>query len=85
VTKRLQVLLGEPEWREIHKAARAERMTVAEWVRQALRTARSAKSTGDVDARLGAIRTASRYAFPTTDIDQMNAEIGRGYLGESKS
>ena len=42
MSKRLQVLLDEPEWREIQKAARAERKTVAEWVRQALRTARRA-------------------------------------------
>ncbi|HEV8230941.1 MAG TPA: hypothetical protein VGQ75_01220 [Thermoanaerobaculia bacterium] len=33
--KRLQVLLDEPELREIQRAARAQGMTVAEWVRQA--------------------------------------------------
>jgi hypothetical protein len=60
-------------------------MTVAEWVRQALRAARAQRSTADVDVKLEAIRTAAQYEFPTTDIDQMNAEIGQGYLGESKS
>ena len=84
MTKRLQVLLDEPEWREIQKAARAERMTVAEWVRQTLRSARRAVSTANIDVKLGAIRTAARHEFPTADIDQMNAEIAKGYLGESK-
>ena len=83
MTKRLQVLLDEPEWREIQKVARAERMTVAEWVRQTLRSARRAVSTADVDVKLGAIRMAARHEFPTADVEQMNAEIAQGYLGES--
>jgi hypothetical protein len=73
-------LLEEPEWREIQRAAKAERTTVAEWVRRALRQARRATSSANVDGRLSAIRTAARHQFPTADIDQMNAEIGRGYL-----
>lgn len=81
MSKRLQVLLDEPEWREIQKAARAERMTVAEWVRRSLRTARRAVSTVDVDRKLEAIRAAARHEFPTADIDQMNEEIARGYVG----
>lgn len=83
MSKRLQVLFDEPEWREIQRAARAERTTVAEWVRQALRAARRTTSTGSVDAKLAAIRTAARHEFPASDIEQMNAEITRGYLGES--
>jgi isocitrate dehydrogenase kinase/phosphatase len=80
MTKRLQVLFGDAEWREIQRAARAERTTVAEWVRQALRVARRATSTKSVDGKLSAIRTATGHQFPTADIDQMNAEIVRGYL-----
>jgi hypothetical protein len=84
VTKRLQVLFDEPEWREIQRAARAERTTVAEWVRRALRAARRATSSADVDKKLAAIRTAARHELPTADIDQMNQEIARGYLGSPK-
>ena len=80
VSKRLQVLLEEPEWREVQRAARAERMTVAEWVRQALRAARRATSVRAADAKISAIRTAAAHAFPTADIAQMNAEIAQGYL-----
>ena len=84
MTKRLQVLLDEPEWRDIQRAARAERTTVAEWVRQALRAALRATSLKGVDAKVSAIRTAARHQFPTADIDEMNAETARGYLAEPK-
>ena len=81
MTKRLQVLLDEPEWREVQRAARARRLTVAEWVRQALRAARSEEPSGDLDRKLGAVRAAARHGFPTADVDQMLTEIERGYLG----
>ncbi len=81
MSKRLQVLLEEPELREIQRAARAQRMTVAEWVRQALRAARRREPSTDARRKLAAIRTAARHSFPTAEIDQMLAEIESGYLG----
>jgi hypothetical protein len=84
MTKRLQVLLEDPEWREIQRAARVQRLTIAEWVRQALRAARKKQPTGDVDRKLGAVRAAARHSFPTGEIEQMLDEIERGYRrGES--
>lgn len=80
MSKRLQVLFEEPEWKEIRRTARAQRMTVAEWVRQALRTARRRESSKDVEKKLAAIRAAAHHAFPIADIGQMNEEIERGYL-----
>jgi hypothetical protein len=85
MTKRLQVLLDEAEWRQIQRSARAERTTVAEWVRRALRQARRSVSSKDVDDKLAAIRAATRHAFPAPDIDRMNAEIERGYADASDS
>ena len=81
MAKRLQVLVEEPEWKEIQRTARAHHMTVAEWVRQSLRSARRTSSSTDVDKKLAAIRRAARCAHPTADIDEMNAQIERGYLG----
>jgi hypothetical protein len=75
------VLFDEPEWKEIRRTARSRRMTVAEWVRQALRAARQERSSKDPYVRIAAIRAAMRHDHPTADIDQMNAEIERGYLG----
>jgi predicted 2-oxoglutarate/Fe(II)-dependent dioxygenase YbiX len=83
MSKRLQVLLEEPELREIQKLARAQRMTVAEWVRQSLREARRRQPLIDADKKLNAVRAAVRHSFPTSDIDQMLAEIEAGYLGGS--
>jgi hypothetical protein len=81
MTKRLQVLLDEAELKEIQRAARAERMTVAEWVRQTLRVARRGQPTGDVSRKLEAVRRAVRHDFPTANIDQMLREIEMGYGG----
>ena len=84
MSKRLQVLIDDPEWREIQKTARAHRMTVAEWVRQALRAARREAPSADADRRIAAIRAAARHGYPTGDIDSMNDEIERGYLDSSR-
>jgi hypothetical protein len=80
MSKRLQVLLEEPELREIQRAARAQRMTVAEWVRQALRVARREVPSRDPERKLAAIRTATRYSFPAPDVEKMLQEIESGYL-----
>jgi hypothetical protein len=82
VTKRLQVLLEESELRDVQKAARRDRVTTAEWVRRALRTARRTQPLTDTGRKLDVVRQAARQAFPAPDIDQMIAEIERGYQGE---
>jgi hypothetical protein len=79
MSKRLQVLLEEPELREIQRAARAQRVTVAEWVRQALRAARRREPRTDARKKMESIRAAARHSFPTADIDQMLAAIEHGY------
>ena len=81
MSHRLQVLLDESEFAEIRRIARRHRMTVAEWVRQALRAARRDEPVIDPRRKLAAVREATRYAYPTCDIDVMLAEIERGYLG----
>ena len=75
--KRLQVLLDEEEYKEIQGVARRQRVTLAEWVRQALRQARS-DYPGTVEAKLRVIADASRHAFPTADIEDMLGEIDAG-------
>ena len=84
MSKRLQVLLDETEMRELRRIARAHRMTVAEWVRQSLRDARRREPLTDPGAKLTAIRRAATHAFPTADIEEMLADIERGYAGAAK-
>lgn len=79
MTKRLQVLLRDPDYREIQRIARSRHMTLAEWVRQALDRARHREPLGDAAKKLEIVRAASRHNFPTADIDQMLAEIESGY------
>ena len=79
---RLQVVMDNQELDSIRSAARERGMTVSEWVRETLREARRKVSDGDAERKLAAIRAADRHAYPTADIDQMVAEIERGY-GES--
>jgi hypothetical protein len=81
MSKRLQVLLPDPEMAAIQKFADREQLTVGEWVRRALREARSQRSLVDPGTKLKSVRKAAEYSFPTADIDQMLAEIERGYEG----
>ncbi len=77
MTKRLQVLLEEDEYQDIKAAARAQHMTVAEWVRQTLRRAKR-NPPKTVEEKLRAIKEASRLNHPTADIDVMLREIEEG-------
>jgi Ribbon-helix-helix protein, copG family len=81
MSKRLQVLLDEDELRVIQRIARARRMTVAEWVRQALRLAGESEPLREASKKLEAVRAAARHSFPTGDIERMLSEIERGYVG----
>ncbi len=78
MTKRLQVLFDDDEYRDLQRTAREDRMTVAEWVRQALRTARFDRRRA-AEAKLHAVAEAARHEFPTADIEDMLGEIEEGY------
>ena len=84
MSKRLQVLLEEAELAEIRRAARRQRLTTAAWVRQALRAAQRAEPGTDAKKKLAVVRAATLHSFPTADIEQMLAEIERGYLGGAR-
>jgi hypothetical protein len=79
MSKRLQVILDDAELREIRQAARQHRLTVAEWVRQALRAARRQGPRGDAARKLQVVRAAAAYSFPAGSIESMLAEIESGY------
>lgn len=81
MTKRLQVLLEEDELIEIRRAARRRRMSVAEWVRSALRQARAADAGRPAAEKLRVVRAGIRHEYPTGSIEEIVAEIERGYSG----
>jgi hypothetical protein len=82
MSKRLQVLLEDSELKEIQQTARRNKMTVAEWVRQTLRSARRREPNDDRARKLQAIQEATRHRFPAGSIEEMLAEIERGYLDD---
>ena len=78
MSKRLQVILDDEELSEIQSLARSQKLSVAEWVRRALRSAKNsqpAQPARSAERKLDAIRAAIGYDFPTADIDQMLGEI----------
>jgi len=83
MSKRLQVLLDEAEFSVIRRAARRRGLTTAEWVRQALRSAQRGEPASVPGKKLAVVRSAALHQFPTAEMDQMLAEIQRGYDRES--
>ena len=79
MSKRLQVIHHDPEYREIQRIARSRRMTIAQWVRQALETARRREPKSDAGKKLEAVRAAVRHEFPTGDINEILTQIESGY------
>jgi hypothetical protein len=79
MAKRLQVILQDPDYRQIQRCARAQRLSVAEWVRRALAAAQRREPVGETGRKLDVVRDAARLSYPTADMEQMLAEIERGY------
>ena len=79
MAKRLQVILQDPEYREIQRAAGAQHLSIAAWVRQALAAARRREPVGDPGKKVAVVRAAARHAYPSGDIEQIIAEIETGY------
>jgi len=84
MAKRLQVIMRDPDYREIQRMARSRHLSIAEWVRQALDRARRREPSGEVAKKLAAIRAAARNNFPTADMSDMLAEIEKGYLPKER-
>jgi hypothetical protein len=83
IAKRLHVIIQDAEYHDIQHAARLRRMSIAEWVRQALVKAPkfepSCDPSREIASKLDVIRAAARMDFPTADIDRMLDEIEQGY------
>ena len=83
MSKRLQVILDDSEYREVRRAARRNGLSVSEWVRRSLRDTRSAQPASDRGKKLAVVRAAAGHHFPTADMAQMLREIEQGYVTES--
>lgn len=79
MSKRLQVILKDPEYREIQRVARSRHMSISEWVRQALDFVRRGEPIGGMGKKLETVRRAAQCQYPAGEIDQMLSEIEAGY------
>ena len=82
MSKRLQVVLNDAEYRGLQRLARRDGMTVSEWVRQALRAVRKREPQVDDSRKLQAVREATRHSYPTGDITEILTDIEAGRGGE---
>jgi hypothetical protein len=84
MSKRLQVVVGDADLVRYERTARAAGLTVSEWVRQALKASERKASSGDVDAKLAALRRGASYGTGEgeVDVDTMLKEIEAGYLAD---
>lgn len=78
----MQVVIGDADLERYRRTAQAQGVNISEWVRQALRVAERGRSSGDVEAKLAAIRKAVSYETGgrEVDIDTMLAETEAGRL-----
>ncbi len=79
MSKRLQVLINESEYAQIQQIAARKNITVAEWVRHALREAKREEPAKSGRLKLDAVRRSLQFGFPSGDIEKMLDEIESGY------
>jgi hypothetical protein len=84
MSKRLQVVVEDADFERYRSQAQSQGVNISEWVRQALRVAERERSSGDVEAKLAAIRKAASYETGgrEVDIETMLAETEAGRLTE---
>lgn len=73
------MLLSDSEMEELESSAKRENLSVGAFVRRTLREGREQRPVRDAGTKLKAIQAAAQCSYPTADIDQMLAEIERGY------
>jgi hypothetical protein len=79
MSKRLQVIVADLDYREIQRSAKSRGISIAEWVRQALNSARRREPASTTGKKIEVVRATVRHAYPTGDIDTMLVEIESGH------
>lgn len=76
----MQIVVDDAELARFRAAAADAGVNLSEWVRRALRDIELRRSPKSPEQRIAAIRAAAKHSYPAPEIEQMNAEIERGYL-----
>ncbi len=75
----LQVLLSDEEMESVRRLAKAENLSVGEYVRRALREDELRQQSRSASVKLASIRAATRLSLPTGSVEEMNRGIAEGY------
>lgn len=79
MSKRLQVLIDEKEYRLFQKTARTSGLNLGEWVRESLRKVVQSLSTTSPETKLRNLRRASHSQYPSGEINDILSQIETGY------
>ena len=78
MSKRLQIVMPDDEYRAVSRAARRRGKPVSQLVRESLRRTVAEDDEMDADARAAAVLRFARFSGPTGDIEEILADIERG-------
>lgn len=78
MSKRLQVMMPDDEYRAVVTVARRRGLPVSRVVRDSLRRSIEEEAAQDPDRRIAAVLRFARYAGPTGDISKLLYDIERG-------
>lgn len=85
MSKRLQVVLDDSDYRDLERWAKRQRTTVSAAVRRALRELQRSEPTREPQGKLRVVREAARHCYPAPEIGQMLEEIERDYGGRNEA
>jgi hypothetical protein len=78
VSKRLQVVLSDEEYRAVARLARRQARPVSEVVRESLRRTMDEQGERPAEDRIASVLRFARFSGPTGDIDRILSDIERG-------
>lgn len=80
MSKRLQIVMPDEEYRAVAKAAKLRKKPIAQLVRESLKKTLAEERERPADERIAAVLRFARFSGPTGGIDEILADIeaGRG-------
>jgi hypothetical protein len=79
MSKRLQVFVEDDMYRELQRSARRSGSTVSQYVRSAIAAILQQEPRYNTRTKLSVVREGAKHTSPAGDVDEMIAEIERGY------
>lgn len=78
MSKRLQVLLPDAQYRAMAGFCKRQKITVAEWVRECIRRGFASIQPDSPEKKMAKILKYAKYRGPTADISELLSDIEKG-------